>query len=239
MIKILITNDDGICAEGIVRLAEAAREIGDVWVVAPADQRSAASHSITLRSHIDVYPFAFPVEGVVAFSCTGTPADCVRVGSLAVMPQKPDVVLSGINLGYNVATDIQYSATAGAAFEAAFQGIRGIAVSEGMSGNHEITDIYIKEVLREALDIKLDFGEIVNINFPDCTRDEFGGILRNARVSQKAFFVDSYDVIKELENDGKRYMVNGVHRSAIEEGTDYGAVLTGKISIGIVNNVGT
>ena len=132
--NILITNDDGIEADGLIRLAEAAKEFGEVWVVAPKRERSAASHSITLRRHIDVYPHNdFPVEGVKAYHCSGKPADCVRVGALAVMPEKPDLVLSGINYGYNSATDIQYSATVGAAFEAAFQGIHAIALSEGFS----------------------------------------------------------------------------------------------------------
>ena len=103
MKTILITNDDGIEAGGIVRLAEAAAEFGEVWVVAPARQMSAASHSITLHSPVDIYPHSFPVPGVRAFSCSGTPGDCVRVGSLSILPRRPDVVLSGINYGYNVA----------------------------------------------------------------------------------------------------------------------------------------
>ena len=111
MKKILITNDDGIRADGIIRLARAAMKYGEVWVVAPEDQRSAASHSISLRDPVDVYPHDFPVAGVRAFSCSGTPADCVRVGCLSVMPEKPDAVLSGINFGYNAASDIQLSAS--------------------------------------------------------------------------------------------------------------------------------
>lgn len=239
MRKILITNDDGIMADGIIRLAEAANEFGEVWVIAPDSQRSAASHSISLRHPIDVYPHDFPVEGVKAFSCSGTPSDCVRVGGLNVMDEKPEVVLSGINFGYNVATDIQYSATAGAAFEAAFQGYHAIALSEGMNGVHEVTDAYLRDILNEAIDMKLDYGEIVNINFPDCKLEEYKGILRGAKVSDKAFFIDRYKILEELENGGKRYMVDGIHRAEPEDGTDYGAVLSNRISFGIVNNIGT
>jgi 5'-nucleotidase len=79
MRSILIVNDDGIEAEGLLRLAALAKEFGEVWVVAPDGQRSAASHAISLHSHVDVYPHDFPIEGVRAFSCSGTPADCVRV----------------------------------------------------------------------------------------------------------------------------------------------------------------
>ena len=106
MKTILITNDDGIFADGLIRLAATAKSFGEVWVVAPESQRSAASHSITLHSYIDVRPAAFPVPGVHAFASSGTPGDCVRVGSLSVMPARPDIVLSGINYGYNAASDI-------------------------------------------------------------------------------------------------------------------------------------
>ncbi len=79
--RILVTNDDGIYAGGLIRLAEAALKFGEVWVVAPDSERSAASHSVTLRHPLDVYPITdFPVKGVKAFSCSGMPVDCVRVG---------------------------------------------------------------------------------------------------------------------------------------------------------------
>lgn len=236
--RILITNDDGIDADGIIRLAEAALEFGDVWVVAPAHQRSAASHCITLRETIDVYPYDFPVEGVHAFSCSGTPADCVRVGGLSVMPQRPDVVLSGINFGYNVATDIQYSATAGAAFEAAFQGYIAIALSESMDGCHEVTDAYLGEILSEYMDVRLSYGQILNVNFPGCPLSECRGILRDRKTSHDSFFHDRYNAVGKLPKGGVRYMVEGIHNEQAEEGTDFLAVLDNYISVGIVNNVG-
>ena len=121
MKRILLTNDDGIEANGLLRLAKAAQRFGKVYIVAPAHQRSAASHSISLHSPIDVFPYDYPLAGVTAFASSGMPGDCVRVGALSVLDQKPDIVLSGINNGYNVASDIQYSATAGAAFEASFR----------------------------------------------------------------------------------------------------------------------
>lgn len=238
MRRILITNDDGIDADGIVRLSEAAKEYGEVWVVAPAHQRSAASHCITLREPLDIYPHDFPVNGVHAYSCSGTPADCVRVGSLSVMPSRPDVVLSGINFGYNVATDIQYSATAGAAFEASFQGYIAIALSEHMNGCHEVTDAYLKDVLDEYIDVRLGYGQILNVNFPGCKLSEFNGILKDRKTSHDSFFHDRYKVLGKLPEGGVRYMVDGIHNEQAEEGTDFLAVLKNYISIGIVNNVG-
>ncbi|MCR5283488.1 MAG: 5'/3'-nucleotidase SurE [Lachnospiraceae bacterium] len=237
MRRILITNDDGIDADGIVRLAHAAKKFGEVWVVAPAHQRSAASHSITLRDSLLVCPHDFPVDGVRAFSCSGMPGDCVRVGSLGVMPQKPDVVLSGINFGYNLASDVQYSATVGAALEASFQECLGIALSEGIH-YHEVTDAQLMQVLELVLQYDYIPGQIVNVNFPDCAPADYKGILEDRTVSAGMVYKDHYNVIEELENGAKRWMVEGVHQYDAEDGTDYRAVLDGYISIGRVRNVG-
>ena len=237
--KILITNDDGVYADGIVRLAKAAKEFGEVWVVAPEKERSAASHSITLRHALDVYPVNdFPVDDVRAYSCSGTPADCVRVGSLGVMPEKPDIVISGINKGYNMASDIQYSATAGAAFEAAFQGYHPISVSEGFGDMHEVTDRYLTEVLDKVINSPIPRGYIHNINFPGCPLAECRGILYDRKVSPGMYFSDTYDRIEELENGGVRYMIHGTPTMTAEEGSDFRAVLDNYVSVGLVNNIG-
>ena len=237
--KILITNDDGIEAEGRVRLAKEAVNFGEVWVVAPKTQRSAASHSITLHDYIDVYPYPeFPVNGVHAFHCSGKPADCIRVGALNIMPCKPDLVLSGINFGYNAASDLQYSATVGAAFEAAFQGIHAIALSEGFSKCHEVTDEYLHDIIEELIDVPLEYGQIHNVNFPDCPLKDCKGVLYNRAISQGMFYEDTYDVIKELDGGGVRLMVNGHERRDFEDGTDFKAIMDGYVSVGIANNIG-
>lgn len=255
MRKILITNDDGINADGLIRLVYAAREFGEVWVVAPESQRSAASHSITLHKHIDVYPYDF--ESVVArdhsfdwlkkamsngvlhvFSCSGTPADCVRVGSLNIMTGKPDVVLSGINYGYNACSDIQYSATAGAAFEGTFQGYLSIALSEGAAPCHEVTDAYLKEVLSILIEKEHVKGQIYNVNFPQCKLSECKGILWDRPVSEGMFFKDRYNKVEDLEDGGIRLMVEGIYNEDAEEGTDFKAIVDGYVSVGVVNNIG-
>lgn len=236
--KILITNDDGITADGLLRLVNIVKEYGEVWIVAPDGERSASSHCINIRTPMDVYPYDYPVEGVKAFSCSGTPADCVRVGSLGVMPEKPDVVFSGINKGFNAGTDIQYSGTCGAAFEASFQGYHAIAVSEGFEGEHAVSDKYIKEVIDQVIDKKLKFGQIWNLNFPNIPLAECKGILWDRTVSQGLFFKDSYKVIEELDNGGKRYLVDGKQVRISEEGSDLRAIFEGYISVGIANNVG-
>ncbi len=238
IMNILITNDDGIEADGIKRLSEAAKEFGSVTVVAPEKQSSAASHSITLRHSVEVHPFDFPVKDVKAYACSGTPADCVRVGSLNIMSEKPDVVLSGINFGFNMATDIQYSATAGAAFEAEFQGFSAIAFSEGMNDRHDITDNYLRDILEELLKEPYIPGQIINVNFPDCTLQDIKGILRDRKVSRCAYYEDRYNEVQRFPDGGVELMVEGIHEPVQEEGTDYAAILGNYISIGRVRNIG-
>ena len=238
MRNILITNDDGILADGIIRLAGAAKAFGRVWVCAPAAQRSAASHSISLHSPVDVFPAEFPVPDVTAFACSGTPGDCVRVGALALMPQKPDAVLSGINFGYNAASDIQYSATAGAAFEGAFQGCLSIAFSEGTNNHPEVADRYLPELLDMLLQKPFCENEIYNVNFPGCALSECRGILLDRTVSHSMIYRDSYRKTETLPDGGSRYEVVGEYREEAEEGTDLRALFDCFGSVGRVRNVG-
>ena len=235
---ILLTNDDGIAADGLIRLAKAAQRFGDVWVIAPDAQRSAASHSISLHNSIDVFPHNFPVPGVHAFSCTGTPADCVRVGSLNIMPQRPDAVLSGINFGYNVASDVQYSATVGAAFEGAFQGYLSIALSEDSAEHHEVTDRYLQEIMEKLLSLPPMPMEIWNVNFPCCPLSECGGIQWDRTVSRGMIYRDSYREIEKLSGGGVRLSVHGEYTEEAEPGTDFRAILDKCVSVGTVRNVG-
>jgi len=236
MRKILITNDDGIAADGLIRLARVAAEYGEVWIVAPDSQRSAMSHSISLHGSFEAWEVSFPVEGVHAYACTGTPADCVRIGVLNIVPGRPDVVFSGVNFGYNVATDLQYSATVGAAFEAAFQGIHTIAFSEHSTGCHEVTDRYLDELVAELIDEPVGRNEIHNVNFPGCPLSEFMGIKRGCRVSDGVFYRDHYD--EAVSDDGRTvYTVVGERKWEAEPGTDLRAVLDNCISVGKARNI--
>lgn len=236
--NILITNDDGIEAGGLIRLAEAAREFGDVTVVAPTGECSAASHSITLRHSLIVHPYDFPATGVKAFSCSGTPADCVRVARRNLLAREPDVVFSGINRGYNMASDIQYSATVAAAFEAEFQGYAAIAFSESMNGVHEVTDRYLRELIEKLIDEPYVPGWVINVNFPGCSLSECKGILWDRKVSRAAYYVDHYNTVRRFSDGGAELMVEGVHEPVDEEGTDYAAILANYVSIGRVGNIG-
>lgn len=236
MRKILITNDDGIESKGIIRLAEAAKKFGEVWVVAPENERSAMSHSVTLRHSIEAWKVDFPVADVHAYAINGTPADCVRIGCLNIVPGKPDHVFSGINYGYNLASDLQYSATVGASFEAAFQKIHTIAFSEDANDLYEVTDHYLKEIIAELIDLPLEANRIWNVNFPGCRLEECRGILRNRMVSTDDFYKDHY--IETKLSDGRvSYMVQGIRNFKASEGTDLRAILDQYVSVGVVKNI--
>ena len=122
--KILVTNDDGLDSEGLQVLASVLSRRHEVWIVAPNCNRSGVSHGITMSE-----PLRFRVFGEREYSCSGLPVDCSITGSQGIMPELPDAVISGINRGANLGTDIVYSGTAAAARQASFAGIPGIAVS--------------------------------------------------------------------------------------------------------------
>lgn len=250
--RILIVNDDGINSDGLKRLAIAAKKYGEVWVFAPSSQRSAASHSLTIDSPLDVYPADWNIDGIHAFSCSGLPTDCFRIGSKNIMPEKPDLVLSGINNGYNAGTDIQYSATVGAALDAAMCGYPVIAFSEGFltdqrstGENHAVTDAFLPVVLsafledssEEKKEIELRPGQVININFPDCPVSDCQGIKWNCKVSMNTPYIDNYVLSEELPGGGKRFEIRWVDRDHADEGTDVRALLDNYVSISIVNNI--
>jgi 5'-nucleotidase len=127
MTRILVTNDDGVDSEGIIVLARTLRALGEVTVVAPAADRSGVSHSISTRHPVTVVERRD--RDVRTFACSGTPADCVVLGTYELCGGTPDIVVSGINRGANLADDINYSGTVGAAVEAILVGVPSIAVS--------------------------------------------------------------------------------------------------------------
>ena len=235
MKKILVSNDDGIGSEGLVRLVTLAKKFGDVWVVAPQKQFSAMSHAATFWTSVDVWPVDIPVEGVYAYATSGTPADCVAIGCSEIVPGGPDHVFCGINCGFNIASDIQYSATVGAALEAANHNIHTIAFSECHTGGHEVTDKYIERIATELVDKPLGRNEIWNVNFPGCTASECKGIKYDCVVSQDDFYAGGYDVVAK-EGDRISYQVNFDRNWKGSEGTDLGAIIGNFVSVGKVRN---
>ena len=238
MNKILITNDDGIDADGLLRLVKAARKYGEVWVVAPDGQRSASSHCIAIHQPFEIWPYDYPLEGVTAFACSGMPADCIRVGIHYLMKEKPLAVFAGINKGFNSATDIQYSGTCGAAFEGAFQECHSIAFSEGFQDDHSVTDRFLPEIMEKLMQMPLGYGEIHNVNFPTCPLSSCKGILWDRTVSRGMFYRDGYKPLEESEDGRIRITVDGNPCRECEEGSDMHALVNNYVSVGIVHNVG-
>ena len=161
---ILITNDDGIEARGLQVLEYIAAQFGEVFTVAPATQKSGVSHCITLHHPLRVVekrPNRFALDD-------GTPADCVFVGVGHLCPRKPDLVLSGINLGLNVASDVVYSGTVGGAREGTLQGIPSIAMSMDVGPNWDPTPAapFLASIIQRVLDDSSLHTATLNVNIP-------------------------------------------------------------------------
>ena len=235
--KILIVNDDSMDAPGIRVLARAAAELGEVWVAAPAEQCSAMSQKLTLRELISLEAVSdFPAPVQRAWRIGGTPVDCVKVALESLLEEKPDVVLSGINNGYNAGQDIAYSGTLGAAFEAQRHGISAIALSTAADKYLEAMEPHLLPLLRELMECKPEPGFVWNLNFPAVTEKRpLKGILRNRRVCPVSMYQEKYVPVTN-ENGVTMLECRGVPTpdDMIPEGTDAAAVRAGYISIGQV-----
>lgn len=235
--KILIVNDDSISAPGIAVLAKAACELGEVTVVAPVHQCSAMSQKLTIHGEMELKKVDdFPADVTAAWSLEGTPVDCVKVALQHLLQEKPDVVLSGINNGYNTGADIAYSGTLGAAFEAARAGVPAIALS--VTGDTHLDGVvpYLADMLKELAQAELPVGMVWNVNFPANKPGNPKGILRDRIPAPVSLYRETY--IESIQPDGVVTVTcQGVPTplTDLPEGTDARAVKTGYISIGKVN----
>jgi len=162
--NILLVNDDGIQSPGLLALAKGLSREHAVTVTAPADNCSAIGHGVTLRTPLSAHPVDFP-HGVPAWSVSGTPADCTRLGLLNFAPGPVDLVISGPNRGCNLANDLHYSGTVAAALEAAMMGVKAIALSAPMDADDQQTvETFLS--LFDVLDLESDFDQVLNINIP-------------------------------------------------------------------------
>ncbi len=165
----LITNDDGIFAEGIYKLAVKLNEEYEVYVVAPDRQRSATGHAITMHHPLRANKVSLFDTNIEAWAVDGTPADCVKLAVEALLEKTPDLIISGINDGPNLGTDVLYSGTVSAAIEGAIHGIQSIAVSmaESRDINYNLAVNYISKLLLNLKDKELPFDTLLNINVPN------------------------------------------------------------------------
>jgi len=184
--RILITNDDGIHAEGICALARRLSREHQVVVVAPDSERSGAAHSITLTAPLRVRRASIPgTSDVEAYKVNGAPADCVILGCRA-LHVKPDLILSGINHGYNLGVDVHYSGTVSAAMEGAMQGIPSMAVS--MEGFTSLDFSVPARIAEELIPQFMQSGcMLFNVNVPDLPYEKLKGI-KYTRLSDRTYF---------------------------------------------------
>lgn len=193
--RILCTNDDGIHAPGLQVLESIARELSDdVWVVAPETDQSGVAHSLSLNDPLrlrEISPRHYAVRG--------TPTDCVIMGVRHLMREnKPDLILSGVNRGQNVAEDVSYSGTVAGAIEGTILGVPSIALSQasGPGGHKAIkwncAEHHGPKIVRRILDAGIEKGILVNVNFPDCEPDEVTGaaVVNQGQRSQELLRLD-------------------------------------------------
>jgi len=200
---IFITNDDSLHAKGIASLVEAARSFGDIVVIAPDKPQSGMGHAITIHDPIRLNASTV-FEGIEAYSCSGTPVDCVKLGVYEILHRKPDLLLSGINHGSNASTNILYSGTMSAAVEGAMEHIPSIGFSlDNFDQDADFsTAIKVaKQVIETVLNNGLPQGVCLNVNIPNVSVSELKGI----KVCRQAyaFWEDRFD--KRIDPHGKTY----------------------------------
>ena len=214
--RILLSNDDGIQAPGLRALCRAFADAGhEVAVLAPDGQRSAASHSLTM--HMPLIPRKAEMPGAsCAYAVNGTPVDCVKLG-LHSLFQSPDFVVSGINHGYNLGTDVLYSGTVGAAMEASLNGFPAMAVSLGY--RREDTYALAAELAVRMVDLlrahPMPPHTVLNLNYPETDR----ALGVKAAPLKFTRYVDTY-IEREHERVGKYYWLSGGIDETQEPGDD-------------------
>jgi 5'-nucleotidase len=229
--RILLTNDDGIHAPGLAVLERIARALSDdVWIVAPETDQSGLAHSLTLSD-----PLRLRKVADKHFALRGTPTDCVIMGIQEVLGGKPDLVLSGVNSGANMADDVTYSGTVAGAMEGALQGVRSIALSQAyiFDGERkvpwEVAEAHAPELLHKLVQVDLPRNTFLNVNFPNCRPEEVKG----TEVTSQGKL--SFGMIAEKRSDGRGFPYYWLkfdgRKSDLVPGTDVSALFDGRISV--------
>ncbi|OEH84818.1 5'/3'-nucleotidase SurE [Desulfuribacillus stibiiarsenatis] len=177
--NILVTNDDGIYAEGILHLVNKLKRVATVFVIAPDREKSATGHAITIHDPLRVTKFHGFSDGVKAYHVDGTPADCVKLGVSTLLDDKPDLVISGINAGPNLGLDVLYSGTIAGAIEGVVQEVPSIAISLGGHDdfNFEKASDIVMTILLQLLETDfLSKKTVVNINIPPLNSQDIKGV---------------------------------------------------------------
>jgi len=230
--RILLTNDDGIHAEGLAALERVALTLSDdVWVVAPETDQSGYAHSLSLSE-----PLRLRKISDRHFAVRGTPTDCVIMGVRRLLPGLPDLILSGINSGTNIADDITYSGTVAGAMEGALLGIQSVALSQaynvadGMrTVPYDTAEALAPALLKKLLEVDLPTGTFLNLNFPSCAPGDVEGV----RVTAQGKVAYNIDIEERSDGRGFPYywLRFGRDMTELREGTDIHAVKSNFVSV--------
>lgn len=231
---ILVTNDDGVLAPGLLALAQAMQPLGKITVFAPDRNWSASGHVKTLHRPLRIRETVL-ADGSPAYSSDGAPSDCVALALLGFLKDKVDLVVSGINTNANVGHDVTYSGTVTAAMEAVISGVKGIAVSldspEGFKGllDYSTAAQVAKRVTENVIAQDLPKGVLLNVNVPYLKEAELKGYM----VTRQGLRVyhDALDARLDPRNRPYYWIGGDVPTGVPEEGTDVGALAGGYVSI--------
>ena len=218
--RLLLTNDDGINAKGIYALAKELEKNHEVIIVAPDNERSACGHSITLSRPLIVKEIVLEGLKSKAFSVDGTPADCVKIAINKLIDGKIDMVVSGINKGLNLGTDVLYSGTVSAAIEASIYKIPSMAISMQINKNienYEMAAKYAGEILLKAKENNIKNDIVLNVNVPLLKENEIKGI-KVCKIGSR-LYNNAY--IKSIgENNETQYEIKGELKDVHEDDSD-------------------
>ncbi len=231
---ILVTNDDGVNAPGLLALAQEMRQLGKVTVLAPDRNWSASGHVKTMHRPLRVRPVEL-ADGSEALSSDGAPSDCVALALLGLLPDKIDLVVSGINPNANMGHDVTYSGTVTAAMEAVISGVPGIAVSLDSPQNHHGRLEYGpaarvgRRVAEVALQQGLPHGVVLNVNVPYLPDDQIRGL----SITRQGLRLYRDSLVERLDPRGRPYYwIGGEAPGGVPDpGTDFGALAEGRVSI--------
>ncbi len=230
MTHILVTNDDGVESPGLLALAQALRQIGDVTIFAPNRNWSIAGHNKTLHKPLRVWNVELE-DGSEAITTDGAPSDCVALAALGLVPHPVDLVVSGINTHPNLGFDVTYSGTVAAAMEAAISGWPGIAISldDGDVRHWQTAAEAAVEIARIVLDKGLPASTLLNVNAPNLPGDQVRG-LQATRLGHRIY---QDELIERNDPRGiPYYWIGGGPPTGIEEkGTDIDAISNGFVSV--------
>lgn len=230
---ILISNDDGVMAPGIIALARAMLPLGQVTVAAPSDNQSATGHRKTMHKPLRVKRIKFPVEGVIAYSTSGSPSDSVAVALLGYIPDPIDLVVSGINRGPNQGQDLTYSGTVSAAFEAVIWRKPAIAFSlcdHAEDAEYDAAAAVARHVVRLKLYERLPPLTLLNVNIPALPLEA----IRGFKITRQGLRQYNDELVERVDPSGRPYYWIGGGAptgDVTEEGTDIWATDQGYVSI--------